>query len=217
MRQQNRTTWSYTRDAHSPITQIFHVACVIWIIGIVVILIMFAPTNERMQTRAVETSFLQSITNLSMENLSAESLFFDMAEADLEIVIEPQPVYELTDYERWLVESIVAGESGNQPYWGKVAVASCIFNACIKDELRPAEVQDIYGYAGWYDIDKYEASNPELAQEVRDAVSQVFDRGEVYSSEILWFYNPDYGYSSFHNSQTLVAIIGDHMFFKPAY
>lgn len=134
------------------------------------------------------------------------------------IELEPQSFYPLTDYERWLVESIVAGESGIEPYWGKVAVASCILNACLLEDKRPEEIQTMYGYAGWKPIEEFESEcieaygNTYFADEVREAVSQVFDNGEVFSNEILWFCS---GYSEWHESQRLVVEISNHRFFAP--
>lgn len=134
------------------------------------------------------------------------------------IELEPKFFYPLTDYERWLVESIVAGESGIEPYWGKVAVVNCILNACLLENKRPEEIQTIYGYAGWEPIEEFESEcmaaygNTDLADEVREAVSQVFDNGEVLNNEILWFCS---GYSEWHESQRFVIEISNHRFFAP--
>lgn len=139
----------------------------------------------------------------------------------IEFEPEPQSFYPLTDYERWLVESIVAGESGIEPYWGKVAVASCILNACLLENKRPEEVQTMYGYAGWKPIEEFESEcmaaygNTDLSDEVRDAVSQVFDDGEVLSNEILWFYAPKYSSGSWHQTQKFVVEISNHRFYAP--
>ena len=43
----------------------------------------------------------------------------------------------LTDSERHVVESIVAGESGNQPFDGKKLVAQAIYNAMLRDNISP--------------------------------------------------------------------------------
>lgn len=122
---------------------------------------------------------------------------------------------ELSDYERWIVESIVAGEAGNQNYEGKLGVASCIYNACIQNSLTPSQVQHKYQYQGWYDINDYNIQQPELASEVKQAVSQVFDSNNPIDNSILWFYNPKYGYSSFHESQQYKFTIQEHKFFAP--
>lgn len=129
--------------------------------------------------------------------------------------------FSLTLEERILVESIVAGESGIEPYWGKVAVASCILNACLLEDKRPEEIQTMYGYAGWKPIEEFESEcmaaygNTDLSDEVRDAVSQVFDNGEVLSNEILWFYAPKYSSGSWHRTQKFVIEISNHRFYAP--
>lgn len=170
-----------------------------------------------------QTNYIQYDRNnlVSAQTYLASKFDLDIPEDAVALDAELEPVYPLPDYERWYVECIVCGEAGNEPYWGKVAVASCILNACVKDNIRPEEVKTKYGYAGWYDIDQYEQDclnaygNTILADEVREAVAQVFDDGEVYSRDVLWFYNPDNGYSSFHEGQTYVGTIGSHKLFAP--
>ena len=137
--------------------------------------------------------------------------------------LEPynEPFYELKEEERYLIESIVAGESGSEPYLGKVAVANCILNACIKDNIRPEEVQNLYKYSGYKDIEEFETEcieaygNTNLSDEVREAVSQVFDNGEVLSNEILWFYAPKYSSGKWHQTQKFVIEISNHRFYAP--
>lgn len=125
------------------------------------------------------------------------------------------PVFYLSESEWKTVAAMVAGESGNQNYDGKWAVASCIFNACIKDGLQPSEVRKVYQYSGWVDWAEWKNQNPKLAQEVEDAIEQVFILGNVLSPDILWFYNPNLVSSSFHESQRYYFTIGDHDFFGP--
>lgn len=139
----------------------------------------------------------------------------DMAE-------ENKPFFPLTDSERYTLECIVCGEAGNQEYNGKVAVASCILNAAIKDNISISEVRKRYQYSGWKDINQYEAEcmkaygNTTFADEVRQAVKQVFDNGEVISKDILWFYNPDIVYSHFHETKTKFYFkIDDMKYFGP--
>ena len=158
--------------------------------------------------------------SLPIESTSNAQQYFSIAQdlSDSILYQEYQIFYPLSDYERWLVESIVAGESGIEPYWGKVAVASCILNACLLEDKRPEEIQTMYGYAGWKPIEEFESEcmeaygNTDLADEVHEAVSQVFDRGEVLSNEILWFCS---GYSEWHEGQRFVIEISNHRFFAP--
>ena len=198
---------------------ILKVTIILWIIIFIFSLVCFTFSAEsKVETKKykeatfegkeIEILFIEQFKNLSLNKMDTnknEKIIF----------------YELTNEERWFVESIVAGESGIEPYWGKVAVASCILNACLIEDKRPEEIQTMYGYAGWKPIEEFESEcmaaygNTDLADEVRDAVSQVFDDGEILNNEILWFYNPDIVYSSWHERQKFVIEIGSHLFFAP--
>lgn len=189
-------------------------AIFIWAICIVLVLFMFINFNK---VDSISQSFDENkfyVTSLYQGLLpKIENEMIDTAK-EKEVI----SFYPLSDYERWLVESIVAGESGIEPYWGKVGVASCILNACLLEDKRPEEIQTMYGYAGWKPIEKFESEclaaygNTNLSDEVREAVNQVFDRGEVLSTEILWFCS---NYSAWHESQKFVIEIGGHRFFAP--
>ena len=122
--------------------------------------------------------------------------------------ISPVPFYGLTEEERDLVERVVMAEAGAEPYEGQKAVAQCILNGCLLENLRPAQVIKKY---------KYTDARPEPTEAVTSAVSAVFDRGEqVIDSEALFFYAPSMVTSAWHESQECVAVIGDHRFFKEA-
>lgn len=126
-----------------------------------------------------------------------------------EIVLEAEPevFYELSEEERYLVEHTVMRESGYESYEGQMLVAQCMLNACIMDDIRPAEVVVKYQYAG-----KLMTPN----ESVKEAVSAVFDRGETIVDEpILWFYAPKYCTSDWHESQRWVITEGGHRFFAP--
>ena len=109
------------------------------------------------------------------------------------------------DYERELIASIVMNEAGYECYDGKIGVAQCIMNACIEANKKFSEVRWDYGY-------KYEMTPTDA---VLKAVDDVFLNGvRVTDEPILYYYNPAYGYSSFHESQTFVMTIEHHRFFK---
>ena len=125
---------------------------------------------------------------------------------------ESKSEIELSDYDRWFIECVVAGEACGESYDGQRAVAQCIYNAMLKDGLTPQEVKINYQYAGWkeglYDSDR------KTWQSVHDAVSAVFDNGDfVTDKPILYFYNPSIVYSGWHESQNYVMTIGGHKFF----
>ena len=123
---------------------------------------------------------------------------------------EPEPVrYALTDAERALIESVVTAEAEGEPFLGQKAVAQCILNACEKDGIRPDEAIEVY---------QYSTNRPEPTDAVREAVSAVFDRGEVAVDDtILWFYAPARATTTpWHETQRYVVTIGGHKFFAEA-
>lgn len=114
--------------------------------------------------------------------------------------------YELSEEERAIVESVVMAEAGAEPYIGKMAVAQCILDACKSEHERPAEIVKSFGYT---------EKRPEPNEDVKRAVSAVFDSGEVATdAEILYFYAPALVSSEWHESQTYVCTIGGHRFFE---
>lgn len=124
----------------------------------------------------------------------------------MEAVAEPEPTFYLTEEERTIVECMVMGEAGGEPYDGKVLVAQCILNACLKDDIQPSEVRRAYKYSGY---------NTDVSDSVKQAVVDVFDNGEFVTDEpILYFYAWKRGYKSWHESQDFVIEVGGHRFFK---
>lgn len=197
---------------------IFIISCVVWAIAVILFsFVHFKIEGNKMViiNEPIELPILYKDSNFKIFWGEKSILNFEKNDKVTKTI---DLFYPLSNYERWLVESIVAGESGIEPYWGKVAVASCILNACLLEDKRPEEIQTMYSYAGWKPIEEFESEcmmaygNTELADEVREAVSQVFDRGEVLNNEILWFCS---GYSEWHESQKFVIEISNHRFFAP--
>lgn len=114
--------------------------------------------------------------------------------------------YVLTAAERDTVERVVMAEAGAEPYEGQIAVAQCILNACEREDMRPDEIVVEYQYT-----DK----RPEPTNEVKAAVSAVFNNGEtVTDREILYFYAPELCESEWHETQEYVMTVGGHRFFE---
>lgn len=200
---------------------IFITSCVVWAMAVILFsLVHFKIEGNKMViiNEPIELPILYKDSNFKIFWEEKSILNFEKNDKVTKTI---DSFYPLSNYERWLVESIVAGESGIEPYWGKVAVASCILNACLLEDKRPEEIQTMYSYAGWKPIEEFESEcmaaygNTELAKEVREAVSQVFDKGEVYSNEILWFYGPKYSRGNWHQTQKFVAEISNHRFYAP--
>ena len=197
---------------------IFVTSCVVWAMAIILFsLVHFKIEENKMVVinEPIKLPILYKDSNFKIFWEEKSILNFRKNDKAIKTI---DSFYPLSDYERWLVESIVAGESGIEPYWGKVAVASCILNACLLEDKRPEKIQTMYSYAGWEPIEKFESKcmaaygNTKFTDEVREAVSQVFDRGEVLNNEILWFCS---GYSEWHESQKFVIEISNHKFFAP--
>lgn len=125
---------------------------------------------------------------------------------EYEEVEKIEPAFYLSDYERQVVEKIVMGEAGGEPYEGQVLVAQCILNASLKDGIQPSEVRTKYKYSGW---------NENPSDDVKNAVSEVFDRGyKAVDEYILYFYAPKYAKGTWHETQKFVIELGGHRFFS---
>ena len=139
----------------------------------------------------------------------------------------------LTESERHVVESIVAGEGGNQPFDGKKLVAQAIYNGMLRDNMSPSQVRKQYSYDGYKDIDEFEKEclkaygNTNAADECRQAVKEIFDNYSMPTDDfVLFFYAPAHSKGTWHeNAKTLKPItyvnedgsttnyIGGHKFF----
>ena len=122
------------------------------------------------------------------------------------------PFFNLTEADRKTVQYIVAGEAKGEPMEGKMAVAQCILHGMVKSNWSAERVRIEYQYSGW--DDELEITNSEAWAEVVEAVSRVFDDGELISDKpILYFYAPDITSSSWHESLNHAVTIEGHRFF----
>ena len=130
-----------------------------------------------------------------------------MPEVDVSELETTTPHYTLTDSERDIVERVVMAEAGGEGYDGQRLVAQCILNTAEAMDLRPDAVV--------LAPNQYASPAAEASQEVKDAVSAVFDDGDMVTDEpIRWFYAPRYVYSAWHESKAFVLEYGGHRFFK---
>lgn len=146
----------------------------------------------------------------SVEELEADSIVENIANNAKKMIEQKEKEkikkFYLSDKERKVVECMVMGESGGEPYDGQVLVAQCILNACLKDGIQPSEVRTKYKYSGW---------NDKPSTSVKKAVGAVFDDGyKVTDEPILYFYAYKYTNSKWHESQQFVIQVGGHRFFK---
>lgn len=123
--------------------------------------------------------------------------------------IVPEARYALTDAERDIVERVVMAEAEGEGFDGQRLVAQCILNTAEAMDMRPDEVV--------LAPNQYASPAAEASQEVKDAVSAVFDDGDMVTDEpIRFFYAPKYIYSAWHESKEFVLEHGGHRFFKEA-
>ena len=132
---------------------------------------------------------------------------------DLAMVEYSQPpFFNLTEADRKTIQYIVAGEAKGEPTEGKMAVAQCILHGMVKSDWSAERVRIEYQYSGW--DDELENVNPEAWVEVVEAVSRVFDDGELISDKpILYFYAPKRVSSSWHESLNFSCELSGHRFF----
>lgn len=122
------------------------------------------------------------------------------------------PFFNLTEAERKTIQYIVAGEAKGEPMEGKMAVAQCILHGMVKSDWSAERVRIEYQYSGW--DDELENANPEAWAEVVEAVSRVFDDGELISDKpILYFYAPEYSSGKWHETLEFSFELSGHRFF----
>ena len=184
----------------------------------VFIFVVFLMKFDLQKTENVNNANAETSTNNPTNEYNVESI----AEVEPELIcenendiVEFEPYYLITDDDRYVIERIVAGESGHEPLLGKKAVAQCILNAMEQDGLTASEVRKTYQYSGWMK-ENFPTNYPEDWTEVQQAILCVFDNGEKVTEEnILWFYAPKYSEGSWHNTQKFVVEISNHRFYAP--
>ena len=130
-----------------------------------------------------------------------------MPEVDVSEMETTTPRYALTVSERDIVERVVMAEAGGEGFDGQRLVAQCILNTAEAMDMRPDEVVTA--------PNQYASPAAEASQEVKDAVSAVFDDGDMVTDEpIRWFYAQSRVYSAWHENKAFVLEYGGHRFFK---
>ncbi len=114
---------------------------------------------------------------------------------------------ELTDEDRDVLEHLCMGEFGSGGFIGAALIAQCVKDAMCFDGYKT--VEDVRVNC------RYDASlNNTPSQEVKDAVSYIFDQDQAaVQHRLMYMYNPYIVYSSFHESQNYILTYGDVRFF----
>lgn len=171
-----------------------------WVSVLVALVVLFLALQDRAQAVEVEP-----------EPAEARVVQYDppptpMPEVDVSEMETTATRYALTDAERDVVERVVMAEAGGEGFDGQRLVAQCILNTAEAMDLRPDEVV--------LAPNQYASPAAEASQEVKDAVSAVFDAGDMATDEpIRWFYAPARVYSAWHESKRYVLTYQNHKFF----
>lgn len=108
-----------------------------------------------------------------------------------------EPRYRITDEERREIERIIASEGGYCEYRFQALVAQCILNGAERDNVRPSNL--------FARGDFYITHNVEPTEVTKQAVSDVFDKGEFPTTEcVMYYYNPDYCSGAAHETKRYV-------------
>lgn len=171
-----------------------------WAAVIVALVVLFLALHDKAQAAEVEP-----------EPVEARVVQYDppptpMPEVDVSEMETTTPRYALTVSERDIVERVVMAEAGGEGFDGQRLVAQCILNTAEAMDMRPDEVV--------LAPNQYASPAAEASQEVKDAVSAVFDDGDMVTDEpIRWFYNDKLVYSEWHEGKRFVMYFGNHKFF----
>ena len=167
-----------------------------WAAVVVALVVLFLAIQDRAQAVEVEP-----------KPVEARVVRYDPPPEPMPEVIIPEVRYALTDAERDIVERVVMAEAEGEGFDGQRLVAQCILNTAEAMDMRPDEVV--------LAPNQYASPAAEASQEVKEAVSAVFDDGDMVTDEpIRWFYAQKYVYSAWHESKEFVLEHGGHRFFK---
>ena len=198
--------------------------------------IFYVDMSKMVENNAENNNeLIYNFSDMSVQYSQNSSLEQDSSISEPEKISTYRYAYliHLTDSERHVVESIVAGESGNQPFVGKKLVAQAIYNGMLRDNMSPSQVRKQYSYDGYKDIDEFEKEclkaygNTNAADECRQAVKEIFDNYSMPTDDfVLFFYAPAHSKGKWHeNAKTIKPItyvnedgsttnyIGGHKFF----
>lgn len=144
---------------------------------------------------------LELITQLLAEEPAAE----DDEETDGAAAAQSGDAFPLTQSERRIIEQCVETEAGGESHAGKMLVAQCILNSCVRKKHSPSTVITY----------QYSLGGNEPSDDTVQAVHEVFDLGMKYTGEpIEYFYAPQLCRGDWHETQEFVLELGCHKFFK---
>lgn len=171
-----------------------------------------AAASSSSETAAAETAQSDSTTASGTDSGSQTVVGEASSTGYLLSIDNPDPNYvsrsvSLSAEDRYILERLVMGESGNQGFIGAALVAQTIRDTMIYDGYSSVEqVRTACGYYGSLD----RAPN----QDVLDAVSYIFDQGgAAVQHQLRYFYAYKICSSPWHESQNHIVTYMDVKFF----
>lgn len=167
-----------------------------------------SPVAQKQSNSYIHNSSPPAVSIVQQEEKEPEVIVETVVET--RIVNFSQGKRELTDDERALAEQIVACEAGADSLEGQMAVAQCLYDSAVLDNLTIQQVFKKYGYSSLY--------NRKVTAENELAVSMVFDYGAKISDKpIQWFVTPAAAPGSWHErGATFAGQFGAHRFYYDA-
>ena len=167
-----------------------------------------SPVAQKQSNSYIYNSSPPAVCIVQQEEKEPEVIVETVVET--RIVNFSQGKRELTDDERALAEQIVACEAGADSLEGQMAVAQCLYDSAVLDNLTIQQVFKKYGYSSLY--------NRKVTAENELAVSMVFDYGAKISDKpIQWFVTPAAAPGSWHErGATFAGQFGAHRFYYDA-
>lgn len=142
-------------------------------------------------------------SNNSSNSETSSSSGYLISISNPDYAYNPQPV-SLSAYDRAKLERLVMGEAGSMGFNGCALVAQAI-----RDAMNRSNTSSIDTIISTYQY--YAPTNKEPNQDVKDAVSYIFDQnGSAVQHRILVFYT---GTSGWHETQNYITTCGNVRFF----
>lgn len=122
---------------------------------------------------------------------------------------------KLSQKERDLLERLVEAEASDEPYEGKLAVATVVLNR-LKGKDWPNTIEGVIYQKGQFSPVANGSIKRPASEDSKKAVREVFDNGyRTFGPEVVFFCNPKLSTDKWMiNNRERVTIIGGHHFFK---
>lgn len=120
----------------------------------------------------------------------------------------------ITSEEKELLARLVTAEAKGEPYEGKVEVATVVLNRVDHEQYPDTIKEVIYEKRQFQPVDNGTINQPAI-KEAKKAVNEAIAlEAEGEGNDSLNFYNPEVVDSAWHESKTVTAEIGNHVFTK---